>query len=271
MLMFFKKEFIQTVSKREFFASILVGFGLLFMGLGYFYSLNPSPPPGANPAYYNAFDAWRQGLKAGIFVLFAPLLASLSSASSYLEERESRFSRYVLLRMPHRQYLVCKYLINVIVGGLSIAIPLLLFYGYTLLVYARSLPPLLQTPYTEEWMRAPGFLGGIYSLHPSLYIFARIGLGFVFGITYSTLGMAVSRFVHHKYLTTIIPLLFYWLLGFIANFINLPVFWSAYALQTDGILTSSLANIFLPMLLLFTLTTLCIFISIKKYDSKEMY
>ncbi len=259
------KEILRAIKSRWFIVSLLVSLGLLFVGLVAFYSLDPTPPPGWHFAHRNAYDAWKSAVSDSVFVLFAPLAATLAYADSYAQERSQRFSRYVLLRLPHSRYLAIKFVVNGLVGGLAVALPMALCFGFTWLHYPRVLPPLSGTVYPEEWMRCVGFLGELYVPAPQLYVGLRLGLGFLFGSVYATHGMALSAFTANRYVILSFPLLSHLIIGFVVNALGIPAFWSAYALVPDGIRSSTAVTIFVPLAVLFLLSLGCAAVRIQKY------
>lgn len=267
--MFIIKEFSRTIFDKMFILPLFVSLTLLFLSLSQNYPLDPTPPLGWNPSYFNAYDAWRAAIDA--FVLFAPLAATLPYADSYLKERNQGFARYALLRMTHKHYLVSKFVLNGLIGGLAVALPMALFFGYTFSIYAQTLPPLSWSGYTEEWMRAIGFLGGLFVPRPNLYIFARIMLGFLFGLTHATLGMAISPFVRSRYIVLVFPLVFSLIVSFMTSFLGIPTLWSGYVLAPDHILSSTATTVLLPLATIFFLSTISIFGFIKKYSHDQLY
>jgi hypothetical protein len=242
---------------------------LLFLTLNQNYSLDPTPPLGWHPSFYNAYDAWRVAID--IFVIFAPLAATLPYADSYLRDRDQGFARYALLRMTHSRYLIGKFIINGLVGGIAITLPMIVFFGFTMAVYPHSLPPISATVYSEEWMRSPGFLGSIYAPHPNIYIFARIILGFLFGFTNATLGLAISSFFRSRYVVLAFPFTFSLIYNFIFAILGAPVWWFGYVLTPDSMKASTAATVFLPLSIIFSLSTVSIFGFIKKYDNLKLY
>jgi len=263
------KEFSQIIFGKMFVVPFFVSLSLLFFNLSQSYPLDPTPPPGWHPSYYNAYDAWRVAIDT--FILFAPLAATLPYADSYLRDRDHGFSRYALLRMTHRRYLVGKFVINGLVGGLAVALPMALFFGYTFSVYARTLPPLAWSGYTEEWMRAVGFLGNLFVPNPNLYILARIILGFLFGFTNASLGMAVSPFVRNRYIVLAFPFTFSLIYNFIFAFLGAPSWWFGYVLAPDLVLDTTATTTLLPLGTILFLSTISIFGLIRKYNDFQMY
>lgn len=267
--MFFIKEFSRAIFGKIFIVPFFTSLILLFLSLSQSYPFDPTPPSGWHPSYYNAYDAWRVAID--IFVLFAPLVATLPYADSYLRDRNQGLARYALMRMTHRHYLISKFIINGLVGGIAVTLPLIVFFGYTLAIYPRTLPPISATPYSEEWMRSPGYLGAIYAPHPNFYIFARIILGFLFGFTNATFGMAISSFVRNRYVILAFPFTFSLIYNFIFSFLGAPVWWFGYALTPDSMKASTATTIFLPLGIIFSLSTVGIFGFIKKYDNFKLY
>jgi hypothetical protein len=267
--MFILKEFSRAIFSKLFLLPLFVSLTLLFLSLSQNYSLNPTPPPGWNPSYFNAYDAWRAAID--VFVLFAPLAATLPYADSYLRDRNQGFARYALLRTTHNRYMIGKFVINGLVGGIAVALPMIVFFGFTLAVYPRTLPPISATAYSEEWMRSPGFLGTIYAPHPNFYIFVRIILGFLFGFTSASLGMAVSPFVRNRYIVLAFPFTFSLIYNFIFAILGAPAWWFGYVLAPDLVLDTTATTTLLPLGIIFSLSTVSIFGFIKKYDNLQLY
>lgn len=267
-MLFVRKEIIHAICSWRFATILVVSLALLFVGLSTRYSLDPIPPEGWHPFHFNAYDAWRVSVDA--YVLFAPLAATMLCADGYVREREQGFARLALMRMSHTKYIFLKLLTNLLAGGLAVALPLTLGFVYTLLIYKHGFPPPSYI-YTGNWTNIVGFLSGIYVTQPFLYVMIRIFLSFVFGATIATLGMAISPFTRNRYVVIVFPLVFFWLGGFVFNFIGLPAWWSAYALWPDGISTSNWMTIFFPLATIFTVSVTIIFMTIKKYDSHRLY
>lgn len=263
------KEFFHAIFGKLFITPLMISLALLFLGLSQNYPLDPTPPPGWHPAYFNAYDAWRSAMP--VFVLFAPLAATIPYADSYLRDRDQGFARYILLRMTHRRYLISKFVINGLVGGLAVALPMIVFFGFTLAVYPRTLPPLSGTPYSEEWMRSPGFLGTIYVSHANIYILARIILGFLLGFISASLGMAVSPFARNRYVVLVFPFIFSEVYSFIFAIVGFPAWWFGYALAPDLVLDTTAITTLLPLGIIFSLSTVSVFGFVKKYDNFKLY
>lgn len=263
---YFTNEIIRAIKSWRFGISLGFSLMLLYLGVAVFYTLDSTPPSGWHFAFYNAYDAWIAAMNSGAFVLYAPLAATLSYSDSYAQERSQKLSRYILLRIKHKQYLITKFFVNGLTGGLAVALPMAIFFGFTSLKYVRMLPPLSSSGYTEDWMRCYGFLSQFYLPSPDMYIFYRILLGFIFGLVFATLGMAISAFTKNRYIISSFPLIFKFILAFGVNFLGIPVFSPDYVLIPTGILDSTALTTFLPLGLIFTASLMIASIRIKKYN-----
>jgi hypothetical protein len=263
---YFANEIIRAIRSWRFAVSLIFSLGLLYLGLVAFYNLNPSPPQGWHFAFYNAYDAWIRAVSAGAFTLFAPLAATLPYADSFAQERSQKLSRYILLRVKHKHYLLTKFFVNGLSGGLAVALPMAIFFGFTSLKYVRILPPTSSSGYTEDWMRCYGFLSEFYLSAPDLYVFYRSLLGFAFGLVFATLGMAISAFTNNRYIILSFPLIFKFIVAFGVNFLGIPVFSPDYVLDPGGILDSTALTTFLPLGFILTVSLAIVVIRIRKYN-----
>lgn len=118
----------------------------------------------------------------GPLTLLVPLIAVLPFAASYVLDRTGGYLRHVLVRSSYRRYFLAKFVANLLAGGLAVALPLLLFYGFTNLTLPRGFPPVHESRIPFERLSGP--LGYLYRPAPDLYIFFLIGVGFIFGATY---------------------------------------------------------------------------------------
>src|SRR5450759_5778966 len=130
------------------------------------------------PFTQNAFDALlcAMGLM-GPLVFFAPLIAALPFAASFITDRSSGYITFILSRTSFRRYRASKYVANLLAGGVSTSLPLLVGYGIINIFYKRGLPPIPVSPSEGwvgarlPWVNANGTFGYLYRTKPDLYIF----------------------------------------------------------------------------------------------------
>ncbi|MBT9283075.1 MAG: ABC transporter permease [Hydrogenibacillus schlegelii] len=149
---------------------------------------------------------WFLYMHDGFLALLAPVIATLPFAQSYAVERNSGFSRLVLQRLPLVQYKIAKLLSNALAGGLVLALPLI-----AVIVWLTTKYPLhLADPNGD-----PPFFNNLPSPVPIVHIGLVIGLAFLFGATYATVGLAGSVLFRNPYFANVIPFAFYVILGFL--------------------------------------------------------
>ena len=222
------------------------------------------------PFTQNAFDAFlcAMGLM-GPFVIFAPLIAVLPFAASFITDRSSGYITFILSRTSFRRYRASKYVANLLAGGVSTSLPLLVGYGIINIFYHRGFPPV---PVPGEawdnvrlpWVNANGTFGYLYRTKPDLYIFFLIGLAFLWGAVWATAGLATSSFIHNKYRALVAPFLLYVVVDFVLQNIRKPEWSPLFNFAPVLYKTTSPMTTFTELGALFLLSTLGVFALAKK-------
>jgi len=217
----------------------------------------------------NAFDAfiYAAGM-GGFFAIFAPLIAALPFAASFITDRSSGYITFILSRTSFRRYRTSKYVANLLAGGVSTSLPLLVGYGIINIFYERGLPPV---PAPGEawyaffpWVNANGTFGYLYRTKPDLYIFFLIGLAFLWGAAWGTAGLSLSSVVHNKYRALVAPFLLYVVAHFVISVLGVPE-WSPLNNFVPVLYkTTSPVTTFTELGALFLLSTLGVFALAKK-------
>ena len=222
------------------------------------------------PFTQNAFDAFlcAMGLM-GPLVFFAPLIAALPFAASFITDRSSGYITFILSRTSFRRYRTSKYVANLLAGGVSTSLPLLVGYGIINIFYRRGFPPV---PVPGEawdnvripWVNANGTFGYLYRTKPDLYIFFLIGLAFLWGAAWATAGLSLSSVVRNRYYALAAPFVFYIIAHFVTTVLWIagwsPLFNFAPFLYKR---TSSITT-FAELGALFIVSTICIVVFAKK-------
>jgi hypothetical protein len=222
------------------------------------------------PFTQNAFDAflWAMGL-GGPFAILAPLIAVLPFAASFITDRSSGYVTFILSRTSFRRYRTSKYVANLLAGGVSTSLPLLVGYGIINIFYRRGLPPI---PAPGEawvnvrlpWVNANGTFGYLYRTKPDLYIFFLIGLAFLWGATWATAGLAVSSAVHNKYRALAAPFLLYMIVHFVATVLRKAQWSPLFNFAPVLYKTTTPLTTFTELGTLFALSTIGVFALAKK-------
>ena len=130
--------------------------------------------------------------------LLAPMLATIPFAQSFAAERNSGFLRSIMCRMPARRYAIGKLLSAALSGGLVLAGPLL-----GVLLWATSVYPIVADPNGNP------VLVGRLSVEPLAFMWISVGIAFLFGATFSVVGLAGSVFFRSPYYANVVPLPLY--------------------------------------------------------------
>lgn len=172
-----------------------------------------------NLGYYT--DIYIFALDCSSFLTFTPLLAVLPGVLRFCEEVHSGYARMILTRCTKKRYTLSHTAVNALSGGCAVALPLILYAIFSLLC---------GIPYTEECLTSghhtPVFNNPLLgSLETSLggftCILIIIACGFLFGMVWSTIGLAAAAITPNRYLALGIPLLLFFLLHLGFNAIGL--------------------------------------------------
>jgi len=198
--------------------------------------------PGDHPFNTNAYDAvlWAE---RGPFALIVPLLAVIPFADSYVLDRTQGYLRHILVRCSYKRYLASKFLVNLLAGGFAVALPILFLFIFTNIIYPRGLLPIEQSRAVVGGI-PDGPLGFLYRTAPDLYILFLIALGFIFGATYATLGLAISFVAPNRYVVLATPFLLYHVANFVLAVLGLEVWSPPVTLIPDGVKSTSWLTVF---------------------------
>ncbi|MDY4251878.1 MULTISPECIES: hypothetical protein [unclassified Clostridium] len=150
----------------------------------------------------NRYTFWYHGMD--IYIIIMPLLACIPYSASLCGDKESNFYTYIVTRTKKKDYFISKIFINGLIGGVILALPTLLFY--LLLTF------IVPGPIIYFRVHPIGFLSELFMSNPNLYILFTILIEFLFGFTYSTFALAISKFNVNKVFILLTPFI-YWYVG----------------------------------------------------------
>jgi len=266
-----KEECRRAFFSWSFLLAIAITFVAAIVGL-----LEYGPPvdpfarnPGEYPFTQNAFDGFIYGVYYWVLPLLAPLIAVLPFAASFITDRSSGYVSFILSRTSFRKYITSKFFANLLAGGISISLPLLIMYGIINIFYLRGFEPVPAAG--EPWVGAripyaslPGPMGYLYRTKTDLYVFFLIGLSFIFGATYASLGLALSLFLHNRYVALATPFILYQIGSFVMNILGKAKWSTVMTLIPFSYKTTSWLTVFGELGAIFLISTICIFIFAKK-------
>ncbi len=152
--------------------------------------------------------------------LLAPVIATVPFAQSYAIERNSGFSRSVLVRLTGRRYAGIKLAVSALTGGLVLALPVA-----GILLWATRAYSIVADPNGP-----PTLFARTIPLTPLAFMWVQVGVAFVFGATFATVGLACSCVFRSPYFASIMPLALYLVPAFFfgsigLGFLDPPMMW----------------------------------------------
>ena len=263
-----KEEFRRAFFSWSFLLAIAITFAAAIFGLlEYGPPVSPFSDPVKYPFINNAFDGFIYGAYYWVLPAIAPLIAVLPFAASLITDRSSGYVTFILSRTSFRKYITSKFFANLLAGGISISIPLLIMYGVINIFYPRGFPPVTapgearigRIPYT-----LPGPMTYLYRTKTDLYVFFLIGLSFIFGATYASLGLALSLFLHNRYVALATPFILYQIGSFVMNMLGKAEWSTVMTLIPFSYKTTSWLTVFGELGAIFLISAVCLFKFAKK-------
>ncbi len=200
-----RSELNRAFYNKSFAIVVLVTAGTIIFGFSdswvFYQKAQANPQLGYHPYYFNAFETFLFALTLSPFLYIASLSATIPYADSLVADRESGYMRYAICRAGYWRFLLSKLVANWLVGAMTVAMSMALAFGTACLLFPMHLPPLYVEGVKASIMGIPHTpLNYIFETSPGLYILWRIGLGFLFGGAYATLGFAISSVVRNRYI-----------------------------------------------------------------------
>jgi hypothetical protein len=151
----------------------------------------------------------------GEFGFLAALLAALPFADSFLDDSNQGFLRLIIQRTPFRKYLTAKVMAVALTGGISLLLAELIIF-----LAGLSSPTdwkiMTSTLGGAFYLGEPqGPLGTLYTLNPLFYLLYLLASAFGFGSVYALMGLAISTFIHNRYVVLAVPLVFVQVFSFL--------------------------------------------------------
>lgn len=139
-------------------------------------------------------------------IVTMPILSVLPFGLSYIEDKEYGIIKQIDMRINHRKYILSKFLVNGIAGGLAIIIPTIILSILIFTFFKGSITSFY----------GYGKMGGpfirLLTENFGVYIMIHIFINFSLGFAYASIGLAISAFIKNKIAIIFSPFLF-WILG----------------------------------------------------------
>lgn len=126
--------------------------------------------------------------------LLAPILVCLPFVDSYLDDVNSGMHRYLYTKITPLKYALIKILVNGLLGGLVLLIGSSISF---LIFLTRGINGFDNSLVNENLLH-------IFNKSPLGFVLLSILFMFIFGITFSTLGLGLSTIFKNKYISILI-------------------------------------------------------------------
>lgn len=194
--MFFKSELKRAIISKNMAISIFICIVSFFLNFDFIYSLLTYSERGVT-YFYN----W--SVYGGIISLLFIIIATIPFATSYIDDCSLDYYSSVKDKIGGFKYIITKFVVNFIAGGLVIFIPFILYFLFLLVSKGVSL---IDLDYATE---VNILLRHIFEQSQIQYMLLNIILSSIAGATFSTVALAVSIYIKNKYLVMIFPFLCY--------------------------------------------------------------
>ncbi len=196
-------------------------------------------------------------LHDGYISLLAPVIATIPFAQSYAIERNSGFSRFVMQRLSLARYQTAKLVSNALAGGLVLVIPLVSALIWVTAKYPMTVP---------DPNGNPPFFQNLDPPDPLVHMGLLIGLGFLFGATYATVGLATSVLFRNPYYANVIPFAIYIVFGFLFGLFGLGYLEPSVMWRPSNNTFATPATVALQYLVVWSIS---LFVYIRFFRAKE--
>lgn len=161
---------------------------------------------------YQFLDFFLMGVyddTTAIISLVFPLICTIPYALSYYNDANSGYGELILLKTSKTKYSVSKYIVNFICSGLSLMIPILIYYIFCIIFCGTSVDNDYITTYNT-------FLPEVRINYPFIYGFIFVINSFLCGAMFSSIALAVASWINNKYIIFLSPFIFYVATQFLA-------------------------------------------------------
>lgn len=200
-----KMEINRICKRPVFWLLILVGLVLALLPV-----IN-TWPHGVTDDYYvfyprSPYVSWMYFIASSynIYILIFPLLAALAYADAYVEDFNTGLVKSILTKVEKKKYLIVRYVVNFIVGGLVTAFPLIINFLGEMAAF-----PMIENNFYFGMVlvNSSSFWPGLFYHHPLVYTLVRVLLLFMLGGMLASLGLALSTAVKNRYIVLVFPFL----------------------------------------------------------------
>lgn len=208
---FIKEEFKRAFISYNSILAVLLLFAAIILG-SINNILDKNFPYGSGYLFFTSYNV-------GVAFLITPILVCLPYVDSYINDLNSGYIKYLLLRIKPIKYGAIRIIINAMVSGCTIFIGLSM--GYLVLLKISG------TVNDGKYIIINDGLVNLYNNSQQQYTFLLIVLATVGAIAFSTFGLGLSTIVKNRYMAILMPFFCFvvsgMFLGPINHYMNLEI------------------------------------------------
>ena len=208
----FWMEWKKAFRNKYFYAVLMIGMLFSLMSTLYVYDVKTSSMAvSGNPEQQmmSLYSAWigAEDMSMGYLLFFTlmPFLAMIPYGWSFCIERNSGYLRNVAIRCHKRTYLLIKYAVVFLSGGIVILIPLVCNLLVSSCLFPAYRPNIVY--FSFFGIDRMTMWSELFYTMPVLYTVLFLLLDFLFSGLFATLSYACSLFVHNRLAVLILPYL----------------------------------------------------------------
>lgn len=196
------EELRNSMLSKGMFIAIVVGVFLLFQGI--WNDLMLSMESGENIYMIKYLSSMHA---SGIFDILAPVLAVLPAVTTFCEEYQSGYFRYIKIRTSRKEYITNKIFLVGISGGLAVGLPVLI--GNSILMSMAEGTAVNKVSYDVNVFAGSIFENIEYVMGGWLVAVSIAGFAFMFGVVWALAGLAAAVCFTNKYMALLLPFTIY--------------------------------------------------------------
>ena len=169
-----------------------------------------------------AYDIWicgNQGhITSYIYFVIIPIIATLPYGTSFFSDMKKGYINQLVTRVSKSKYLITKYFVCFILGGLVTILPLI----FNLIIAGMIFPmttPMVASSYTA--IRSAQFFGDLFYTQPMLYVFIGLFIVFVYSGLLATFSLFASRYSNYEWMVLMTPFVLYLFLNSLFSLFDL--------------------------------------------------
>lgn len=139
-----------------------------------------------------------------LYYFLLPIIAVLPFAITYYTDIRTGYMKNICTRIRKKYYILAKYLVAFVSGGLGCSVPLV-FNLWLAALYTPNYPQsviLMISPIDNT-----SLFWDIFYSRPLVYIFIYIGMAFLYGGGFAVLSMAIVYFCRNMFVFAVFPFL----------------------------------------------------------------